>query len=228
MRVAAHQARAGVAEPLLTTARAMLSSSADMAAECHRACLSAGRGELLLRVLVELTSAAARFSSRCAHEEVPGISRTLGARPSSPGERDLGGGEPSRCGGAETCLLPSTGLARCEAGAQREERHEGDPARGALLEHGHRGAVGQVQRVLHARDRGVLQRVQQVLAGDVAQADAADQALVARLDHGGELVVEPLVRPAPVHQPQVDGGQLVDAEAAQVVLDPAAQLAGSL
>ncbi len=28
-----------------------------------------------------VTSAAARFSSRCATEEVPGISRTLGARP---------------------------------------------------------------------------------------------------------------------------------------------------
>jgi hypothetical protein len=43
------------------------------------------------------------------------------------------------------------------------------------------------------------------------------------LDHGGELIVEPPVRLVARH-PQVHRGQLPDAEAAQVVLDAAAQL----
>jgi len=65
-----------------------------------------------------------------------------------------------------------------------------------------------------------------VLAGDVAQADPADQALITRLDHGGELIVEPLAGRRAVGQPQVDRGELVHAEGAQDVLDPAAQLRG--
>jgi hypothetical protein len=63
-----------------------------------------------------------------------------------------------------------------------------------------------------------------VVTADVAQADAPDQPFVACLDHGGQLVVESLVWARAVDEPQVDGGQLPDAKAAQVVLDSASQL----
>ena len=76
------------------------------------------------------------------------------------------------------------------AGTEWGERHERDAALGALLEYLLRSAVGGVVGVLRARDVGEPQRVEQVRHGDVAQADFADQAVVAGLDHGGELVVE--------------------------------------
>src|SRR6202020_865946 len=60
--------------------------------------------------------------------------------------------------------------------------------------------------------------------GDVAEADAADQAVVARLHHRGELVIESLARRAIVHEAQIDRGEMVDGQAAQVVLDPQGQL----
>ena len=83
-----------------------------------------------------VTSAAARFSSRCAVEEVPGISRTQGARSSSQAERRPGrGSRPSRPATAEHLRVPEHRVGPGEAGAQREEGH-GDPARAALLQNG--------------------------------------------------------------------------------------------
>jgi len=106
-----------------------------------------------------------------------------------------------------------------EGRAQREERDEGYPAGVALLEHGHRGAVSEVERILYAGNISVLESVQQVLAGDVAEADAADQAVLTRLCHGRELIVEALVRCGSFSEAQVDGGQSLDLEAPQVLLD---------
>ena len=113
-----------------------------------------------------------------------------------------------------------------EGRAQREERHEGDPPRAALLDTGIEPRSARFSGFCTHAIWAVLQRVQQVLAGDVAQADAADQPLIARLDHRGQLFVEPRAGLRALDHPQIDGGQLLDAEAAEVVLDPAAQLAG--
>ena len=85
-------------------------------------------------------------------------------------------------------------------------------------------AVGQVHGVLHARDIGDRQRVNQVLAGDVAEADAADQAVVARLHHRGELVIKSRAGPGVVHEAQIDRGKMVNCQSAQVVLDSLREL----
>src|ERR1039458_5121069 len=63
-----------------------------------------------------------------------------------------------------------------------------------------------------------------MLTGDVAEADAADQAVVARLRHRGELVIESLAGPGVVHEAQIDRGETVDCQAAQVVLDSLREL----
>jgi len=59
---------------------------------------------------------------------------------------------------------------------------------------------------------------------DVAEADAADQAVLARCHHGSELVIEVLAGRGVVHEAQVDDGEVVDGQAAQVVLDSLPEL----
>ena len=81
-----------------------------------------------------------------------------------------------------------------------------------------------MEQVLHAGDLGAVGGVPELLEADVTQADAGDQALVAGPDHGGQLIVEARVGPARAGQPEVDGGQLVDPQAAEIVLDALAQL----
>ena len=111
------------------------------------------------------------------HRRVPGIRRRpLHHRPHDPHRRRLVLSNP------EANPEPSGKTARRRS-----------PPHGALVENGPGGAIDQVQRILHATVRA-FQRVQQVLAGDVAQADALDQPLTTRLNHGGEMVVEPLAR----------------------------------
>ena len=63
-----------------------------------------------------------------------------------------------------------------------------------------------------------------MLTGDVAEADAADQAVVARLYHRSELVIESLAGPGIVHEAQIDDGKMVDGQASQVVLDSLREL----
>src|SRR5579872_2931846 len=99
VRVAAHQARAGVAEPLLTTARATLSSSADMAAECLRACLSLGCGELPLRLLVERDVGGCEVLLQVRHRRGAGYQQDVGRQAQGPGQRDLGRGRTEPSGG---------------------------------------------------------------------------------------------------------------------------------
>ena len=82
----------------------------------------------------------------------------------------------------------------------------------------------QVQQILHAADVGDGQRAAEVAGRDVAEADAADQALLARRHHGGELVIEVLAGRGVVHEAQVDDGEVVDGQAAQVVLDSLPEL----
>ena len=59
----------------------------------------------------------------------------------------------------------------------------------------------------------------ELVQGHVGQSDTGDQAVLPGLRHRVELAVE-----QPVHDPQVHRRELLDAEAAQVVLDPGAQL----
>jgi hypothetical protein len=81
--------------------------------------------------------------------------------------------------GIDDLLAAQDRIAPGEGRAEREERHEGDPALLALLEHGHGGPIGQVQRILHAGDLRMGERVEQVAEGDVAKADAADHPVIA-------------------------------------------------
>ena len=72
----------------------------------------------------------------------------------------------------------------------------------------------------------------ELLEGDVADADAGDLPLVAQRDHLGELAVEIDVFTvglvAGVEQPQVHRAELLDLEAAEVVLHAGAELLGPL
>jgi hypothetical protein len=63
-----------------------------------------------------------------------------------------------------------------------------------------------------------------VLEAHVAEADRRDQPVVAAEIIALSWVIEERVRPARAHEPKVDGREPVDAEAAQVVFDAAAQL----
>ncbi len=135
------------------------------------------------------------FSSRWCIEDVPGISSTFGRRLSSHDSPTWGWGDTSRRGrGRDNLRAADDGVVRREGRAEREERHEGDAAGIALVEHRHGGPVREVQRILHAGDVCDRERVQQVVAGDIAESDPANQPVVSRLHHGGELVIEPLVR----------------------------------
>src|SRR6266567_6005305 len=165
--------------------------------------------------------ATARFSSRWHIEEVPGISRTFSRRLSIQARAIWAGLRPRRAAVAMTRWSPRTGL--LIAKAEREERHERYAAGIALLEHGHRGPVCQVHRSLHAGDVSDGERAKQMVAGDIAKADAA-QPVVSRFHHNGELVVEPLVRHGAVHQSQVERGELADCQGPQVVLDSLPEL----
>src|ERR1700738_3320522 len=81
-----------------------------------------------------------------------------------------------------------------------------------------------MELVLHARYVREATGVEQVLEGDVAQANRRDQPVVAGRGHRGQLVVEEPVGPRRAHQPQVDDWQRVEIECPQVVLYAAAQL----
>ena len=110
--------------------------------------------------------------------------------------------------------------------SQAEEGDEGDTARGALIQHRRRRPVNGVESVLYAGDLGILRGPQQMLTGDIAQPDAADQSLVAGSDHDRKQFVEALVGALTVHQPQIDHRELIDAERSQVGLDVAAEVGG--
>ena len=88
-----------------------------------------------------------------------------------------------------------------------------------------RAAVGEVEQVLHADDLGAVRGVPELFEADVAQADTSDETLVAGLDHGGQLIIEARVGAAGAGQTEVDRGQLVDPQAAEIVFDALAQLA---
>ena len=116
-----------------------------------------------------------------------------------PGQRDLRwrGAEPGADGreygiGEQTATLVA-------GQAQWAVRHERDVPGLAFCEHVAGSLVGQIEEVLDTDDIGLGNRAEQVLAGDVADADSVDEALVAGLDQGGELGVEPgpVVRSGP-------------------------------
>jgi hypothetical protein len=102
---------------------------------------------------------------------------SAGSSAATPGlsELECARGEPrySRPGAAQDWVTAGEGR------AEGKERHEGNTLCVALLQHRQGVPVGQVHGILHACDVGDRQRVNQVLAGDVAEADAANQALVA-------------------------------------------------
>src|ERR1700716_603903 len=81
-----------------------------------------------------------------------------------------------------------------------------------------------MELVLHARHVREATRVEQVLEGDVAQANRRDQPVVTGGGHRGQLVIEEPVGPGRAHQPQVDDRQRVEIEGPQVVLYAALQL----
>src|SRR6185437_1924103 len=142
-----------------------------------------------------------------------------------PGQCHLGGSAAQAGGGGRNRRAGLDRVAAAgEAGAEREERHESDAAGVTLFQYRHGPPAGQVQQVLHAGDVGDGQRAAQVDRRDVAEADAADQAVLARCQHGGELVIEVLAGRGIVHQAQVDDGEAVDGQAAQVVLDSLPEL----
>ena len=135
-------------------------------------------------------SAAARFSSRWASDEVPGISSTVGARASSQASATWAGVAPEAAGRLQHGRGVEHRVVGDEGRAEGEERHVGHPVR-----HGRRrkrlvAAVGQVVGVLDAGhlDLGTGRPV--LVQGDVAQADPADEPLVTQRRHGRQLVGE--------------------------------------
>ena len=94
------------------------------------------------------SSAAARFSRRWSSDDVPGISRMLGARCSSQASATCIGVAPR----LRRHVRQRRGLQRREA-AEREERHIGDAVPRQLVDQRVVVAVREVVLVLHADDR---------------------------------------------------------------------------
>ncbi len=154
------------------------------------------------------------------------MTRTFGDASSAHASAIWDGVQRRRVATATTSCAWSTEVGPVSAEAERRERHERDPSPRAFVEHGLRRAVPEVKRVLYARDIGDAKGVEQMLEGDVAEADRRDQPVVSGRDHGRQLVIEERVRPGRSHQPQVDHRKGVDAESPQVVLDAVPQLFG--
>ena len=123
--------------------------------------------------------------------------------------------------------MTEDGVVRDEGRAEREERNERDVVFDARVEHRLRSPVDEVVRVLHADDLGAVQRDLQMLNDDAAQPDSADEPFVAGLDHRVELTVEQLAVDrgwlvgvsVGILYPEVDRGQPVGLQGAQVLLD---------
>jgi hypothetical protein len=105
-----------------------------------------------------------------------------------------------------TTRLVSTGLAapRAPRQAGRPGRHEGDPAADGLLKDRSRSAAGELGQVLRADNLGAVRGVPELFEADVAQADTGDETLVARPDHGAQLLIEAGVGAAGAGQTAVD------------------------
>jgi hypothetical protein len=151
-----------------------------------------------------------------------------------PGQADLGRRHAKGLGHSEHGrLVGHLGQVR-ESAAKREERHPGDALGDTESQHVLVVTGDEAVGVLHAGDAG-RHGPAQAVEGDAAQADRADLALVTQGGHGRELVVEVdhLVALGTqagtgVQASEIDHGQLVEAEAAQVVLDTGPQLFGPL
>lgn len=85
-----------------------------------------------------------------------------------------------------------------------------------------------MELVLHARDVRDPQRMEQVCGRDVAEPDRRDQTVVTRRDHGGQLIVEEVIRFGTSDQPEVADRKGIDGERSKVVLDALAELGGLL
>ena len=108
------------------------------------------------------------------------MSSTFGATDSVHASAICAGVRPSFVGRPPDGGVAEHGIVGGERRAEREERHERDAVFDARVEHRLRSPVGEVVRVLHADDLGAVQRDLQMLDGDAAQPDSADEALVAR------------------------------------------------
>ncbi len=178
------------------------------------------------------TPATAVFCSRCATRRC-GDEQDVVAVGQEPGQADLGRRRAETLGHLDHAGVVGDLGHSGEGRAEREERDVGDAALGAELEDVVVVAVDEAERVLHAdQARGVGGLADRVEAG-VGDADPGDLALVAQLDHRGQLVLERhdlgrVVDVALVHEAQVDRAEALGAERAQVVLDALAQLLGPL
>ncbi len=144
-----------------------------------------------------------------------------------PGERDLHRRRAQPCRDIGQHGVGEQPAPRLAGHAQRAERHERYAARLALGEDVPGPLVGHVEEVLHTDDFRLGYRPQQVLPGDVAEPDAADQPFFAGPGQRRELGVEPAARGlGRVHDAQVHGREPGGAERDQVVLDAVAQLIG--
>ena len=191
--------------------------------------------EFALGLLVELDVGDGGVLLEVRDRRGAGDQQHVGRDRQRPRERDL-----RRCAAELGCLALNGGVAEHrvvggECRAEREERDERDAVLDAGVQHRLRRPVDKVVGVLHADDLGAVQRDLQMVESDAAQPDSADQSFVAGLDHRGQLTVEKVaVRPRPTRiriagvDAQVDGGEAVDVQRAQVLLDGRPQLVGLL
>ena len=175
------------------------------------------------------TSRTARFSSRWASDDVPGMRRMLSARRQQPGQADLGRRRAEPLGdGDDLRVVGDLGQPR-EGGAEREVGDVGDARLDAAVQHLGIALVEEAVGVLHAGDAGGLDRLVHLRQRGGRDADAADLALVAQGDHLGQLVGEAHVAlGATTVQAEVHRAEPLDVERAEVVLDAGAQVGGRL
>ena len=156
------------------------------------------------------SDAAARFSRRCPSDDVPGISRMLGARRSV---QAVGDGRQHRR------------LQRAEP-AQGKERHIGDSVLRERIDQGVVAAMSKVVVVLHAGDLGHGASLLHLSSRDVAEPDMAHQSLPLQIDERFERRGDrSFRRPVRVeHGPQVNDVESLQSEVAQIVVDGTRQL----
>ncbi len=110
-----------------------------------------------------------------------GDEQDVGGTMQQPGEGDLQGGSVDR----GCCLIEFCGLQGGEA-AEGEEGDVGDAAFCEVVDEGVVASVGEVVEILHADNFGDFGGFGELVGGDVADSDVADEALFFELDEGGE------------------------------------------
>ena len=153
-----------------------------------------------------------------------GNEEDIGSEVEQPCERDLCRSRPEARAEVDEDGTREDRILSAPWPAQREKRYECDSLQGTFGEETDRALIGEIEQVLHANDLRLVNRSVQVPCRYVAQTYPVDQSFVTGRDKRGELRVEAVTGFGSVHDAKVYGGQPIQTEGQEVLLDARAEL----